>query len=61
MSRSVRAAAYIAAALAFASAATTTYWLFGGTALLDTLGSYCGARGVDRSTAVFALMPTSAA
>ena len=33
-------AANVAAGLAFASAATTAYWLLGGTALLDTVGGY---------------------
>jgi hypothetical protein len=55
MSRSVRAAAYIAAGLAFASAATTAYWLFGGTALLDTLGGSLERLARDRSSAAFAL------
>jgi hypothetical protein len=55
MSRSVRAAAYIAAGLALASAATTAYWLFGGTALLDTLGGSLERLARDRSSAAFAL------
>jgi len=55
MSRSVRAAAYLAAGLAFASAATTGYWLFGGTALLETLGGSVERLARDRSTAAFAL------
>lgn len=55
MSRSARAAAYIAAGLAFASAATTAYWLFGGTALLDTLGGCVGRLARDRSGAALAL------
>jgi hypothetical protein len=54
MSRSVRAAAYIAAGLAFASAATTAYWLFGGTALLDTLGGSVERLARDRSSAALA-------
>jgi hypothetical protein len=55
MSRSVCAAAYIAAGLAFASAATTAYWLFGGIALLDTLGGSVERLARDRSGAAFAL------
>ena len=55
MSRSVRAAAYIAAGLAFASAATTAYWLFGGIALLDTLGGSVERLARDRGSAAFAL------
>jgi hypothetical protein len=55
MSRPVRAAAYIAAGLAFASAATTAYWLFGGTALLDTLGGSVERLARDRSGAALAL------
>jgi Protein of unknown function (DUF3995) len=59
MSRSVRAAAYLAAylaaGLAFASAATTAYWLFGGTALLDTLGGSVERLARDRSSAALAL------
>jgi hypothetical protein len=55
MSRSVRAAAYIAAGLAFVSAATTGYWLLGGTALLDTLGGSVERLARDRSSAAFAL------
>jgi hypothetical protein len=55
MSRTVRAAAYLAAGLAFASAATTAYWLFGGTALLDTLGGSVERLARDRGTAAFAL------
>jgi hypothetical protein len=53
-----RAAAYIAAGLAFASAATTAYWLFGGTALLDTLGGSVEHLARDRSTAAVALAAT---
>jgi hypothetical protein len=53
-----RAAAYIAAGLDFASAATTAYWLFGGTALLDTLGGSVEHLARDRSTAAFALAAT---
>jgi Protein of unknown function (DUF3995) len=55
MSRSARAAAYVAAGLAFASAATTAYWLFGGTALLDTLGGSVERLARDRSGAALAL------
>ncbi len=55
MSRSARAAAYIAAGLAFASAATTAYWLFGGTALLDTLGGSAERLARDRSSAALAV------
>src|SRR6266568_7323234 len=55
MSRSVRATAYLAAGLAFASAATTAYWLFGGTALLDTLGGSVERLARDRSNAALAL------
>ena len=51
----MRAAAYIAAGLAFASAATTAYWLFGGTALLDTLGGSVERFARDRSSAAVAL------
>jgi len=36
----LRPAAAVAAGLAFASAAVTAYWTFGGTALLDTVGGY---------------------
>jgi hypothetical protein len=36
----LRPAAAAAAGLAFASAAVTAYWTFGGTALLDTVGGY---------------------
>jgi Protein of unknown function (DUF3995) len=53
-----RAAAYIAAGLAFASAATTAYWLFGGAALLDTLGGSVEHLARDRSTAAVALAAT---
>jgi hypothetical protein len=35
-----RPAVAVAAGLAFASAAVTAYWTFGGTALLDTVGGY---------------------
>ena len=55
MSGSARAAAYIAAGLAFASAATTAYWMFGGTALLDTLGGSVERLARDRSSAALAL------
>jgi amino acid transporter len=55
MSRSARAAAYIAAGLAFASAATTAYWLFGGTTLLDTLGGSVERLARDRRSAALAL------
>jgi hypothetical protein len=55
MRRSVRAAAYIAAGLALASAATTAYWLFGGTALLDTLGGSVERLARDRSGEALAL------
>src|SRR6266496_651458 len=55
MSRSVRAAAYLAAGLAFASAAITAYWVFGGTALLDTLGGSVERLARDRSGAALAL------
>jgi hypothetical protein len=55
MSRSVAAAAYIAAGLALASAATTAYWLVGGTALLDTLGGSVERLARDRSSAAMAL------
>jgi len=55
MSRSVRVAAYVAAGLAFASAATTGYWLFGGTALLDALGGSVERLARDRSAAALAL------
>jgi hypothetical protein len=55
MSRSVRAAAYLAAGLAFASAATTAYWLLGGTALLDTLGGSVERLARDRGGAALAL------
>jgi hypothetical protein len=51
MSRSMRAAAYTAAGLAFASASTTTYWLFGGTALLYTLVGSVERLARDRSGA----------
>lgn len=36
----LRPASAVAAGLAFASAAVTAYWTFGGTALLDTVGGY---------------------
>jgi hypothetical protein len=55
MSRSARAAAYVAAGLAFASPATTAYWLFGGTALLDTLGGSVERLARDRCGAALAL------
>jgi hypothetical protein len=55
MSRSVRAAAFIAAGLAFVSAATTGYWLLGGTALLDTVGGSVERLARDRGSAAFAL------
>jgi hypothetical protein len=55
MSRSVAAVAYIAAGLALASAATTAYWLVGGTALLDTLGGSVERLARDRSSAAMAL------
>jgi hypothetical protein len=58
MSGSARAAAYIAAGLAFASAATTACWLFGGTAFLDTLGGSLERLARDRSSAALALAAT---
>ncbi len=58
MSGSARAAAYIAAGLTFASAATTAYWLFGGTAFLDTLGGSLERPARERSSAAFALAAT---
>lgn len=48
-------AAYAAAGLAFASAAITTYWLLGGTALLDTVGGYPEELARTRSTAALAV------
>lgn len=44
-----RLPAGLAAGLAFASAATTAYWLFGGTALLDTVGGYAEDLARSRS------------
>ncbi len=44
-----RVVAYVAAGLAFASAATTAYWVLGGTALLDTVGGYAEDLARDRS------------
>jgi hypothetical protein len=52
----MRAAVCIAAGLAFASA--TAYWLFGGTALLDTLGGSAERLARDRTDA--ALAPAAA-
>ncbi len=51
----MRAAAYIAAGLAFTSAATAAYWLFGGTALVNTLGGSVKHLARDRSDAALAL------
>ena len=51
----MRAAAYLAAGLAFASAATTAYWLAGGTALLGTLGGSVERLARDRGSAALAL------
>jgi hypothetical protein len=51
----MRAAVCIAAGLAFASAATTAYWLFGGTALLDTLGGSAERLARDRTDVALAL------
>ncbi len=48
------AAALVAAGLAFASAATTAYWVLGGTALLDTVGGY--AEDLVRTRSAFALL-----
>jgi hypothetical protein len=42
-------ASYLAAALAFASAAVTAYWMLGGTALLDTVGGALERYARDRS------------
>jgi hypothetical protein len=55
VSRSWRAAAYVAAGLAFLSAATTGYWLLGGTALLDTLGGSLERLARERSSGAVAL------
>ncbi len=49
-----RAAPIVAAGLAFASAATTAYWVLGGTALLDTVGGY--AENLARSRTATALV-----
>ncbi len=49
-----RAAAYAAALLAFASAATTACWVLGGTALLDTVGGY--AEDLARSRTATSLL-----
>src|SRR4029450_9763761 len=43
--------AYVAAMLAFASAAVSLYWTLGGTALLDALGGAFERLARDRSTA----------
>lgn len=51
--RTQRWAGGVAAGLALASAATTAYWLSGGTALLDTVGGY--AEELARSRSPFAL------
>ncbi len=49
-------AAWVAAALGIASAATSAYWAFGGTALLDTVGGEIERWGRERGPAVaFAL------
>lgn len=53
-----RASAYIAAGLAFLSAATTGYWLLGGTALLDTLGGSLERLARERSSGALALGAT---
>lgn len=45
--------AYVAAVLAFASAATTAYWVLGGTALLNTVGGY--AEDLARTRSALAL------
>ena len=58
MSRSWRAAARVAAGLAFLSAATTAYWLFGGTALLGTLGGSLERLARGRSGGALALGAT---
>jgi hypothetical protein len=52
-------ASYVASALAFLSAAVTAYWLFGGTALLETVGGSLEPRAVFR-TSPGMLVPTSA-
>ena len=49
-----RAAAVVAAALGFASAAVTAYWLAGGTAALDTVGGEIERLAAERSTALVA-------
>lgn len=46
----LRPAAAVAAGLAFASAAVTAYWTFGGTALLDTVGGYPEELARSRTT-----------
>jgi uncharacterized membrane protein len=51
-----RSAAYAAAALAFASAAVTFYWAFGGTALLDTVGGEIEELARERSASALALV-----
>jgi hypothetical protein len=56
MARSGRSAAYAAAMLAFASAATSFYWAFGGTALLDTVGGEVEELARERSTPAVALV-----
>jgi len=52
--QAARASGYLAAALAFASAATSAYWLFGGTALLDTVGGSIERLARDRSISTLA-------
>lgn len=48
-------AAYVAAGLAVASAATTAYWLLGGTALPDAVGGYPEELVRTRSAAALAV------
>ena len=59
--RSGRSAAYAAAALAFAPAATSLYWAFGGTALLETVGGEIEELARERSAAALALIGATAA
>jgi hypothetical protein len=47
--------AYAAALLAFASAAVSTYWTLGGTALLDTVGGSIEQLARERSTGAIVL------
>ncbi|HEX8976896.1 MAG TPA: DUF3995 domain-containing protein [Solirubrobacteraceae bacterium] len=54
-STQARVASYLAAILAFTSAAVTAYWLVGGTALLSTVGGALERLATSRSAGALAL------